>query len=141
MFKRPKFGRRFIQKADVLHWYYYDGLGWERHNKGQGLKKCAANVLSTPTGFLLSHCVNIASNLLKWLDINYLQLFRERLSEKMCMRQSRKVIWDMINTPFLTLQLSDLLLLLSFSTRKHKSMVSRAILSNFLEKQSTQKHP
>ena len=27
----------------------------------------------------------------------YLQLFRERLSEKMCTRQSRKVTWDMIN--------------------------------------------
>ena len=44
-------------------WNYYDGL-WERHNKGQGLKKCAANVPSTPTGFLLSHCVYIASDLL-----------------------------------------------------------------------------
>ena len=32
----------------------------------------------------------------------------------MCTRQSRKVIWDMINTLFLTLQLSHLLLLLSF---------------------------
>ena len=32
----------------------------------------------------------------------YIQLFRERLSEKMCSRQSRKVIWDMINTLFLT---------------------------------------
>ena len=32
-----------------------------------------------------------------------IQLFRERLSEKMCTRQSRKVIWDMINTLFLTL--------------------------------------
>ena len=42
-------------------------------------------------------------------------------------RQSRKVIWDMINTLFLTLQLSNLLLLLSFRTRKHKSMASRAI--------------
>ena len=31
-----------------------------------------------------------------------IQLFRERLSEKMCMRQPRKVIWDMINTLFLT---------------------------------------
>ena len=30
------------------------------------------------------------------------QLFRERLSEKMCTRQSRRVIWDMINTLFLT---------------------------------------
>ena len=29
------------------------------------------------------------------------QLFRERLSEKMCKRQSRKVIWDMIITLFL----------------------------------------
>ena len=26
-----------------------------------------------------------------------------RLSEKMCTRQSRKVVWDMFNTPFLTL--------------------------------------
>ena len=31
-----------------------------------------------------------------------IQLFRERLSEKMCTRQSQKVIWDMINTLFLT---------------------------------------
>ena len=30
-------------------------------------------------------------------------VFRERLSEKMCTRQSRKVMWDMINTLFLTL--------------------------------------
>ena len=48
-----------------------------------------------------------------------LQLFRERLSEKMCTRQSRKVIWDMFNTLFLTLYLSNLLLLLSFSTHRH----------------------
>ena len=31
-----------------------------------------------------------------------IQLFRERLSEKMCTRQSRKVIWDMSNTLLLT---------------------------------------
>ena len=31
------------------------------------------------------------------------ELFQERLSEKKCTRQSRKVIWDMINTLFLTL--------------------------------------
>ena len=29
-----------------------------------------------------------------------IQLFRERLSQKMCTRQSRKVIWDMVNTLF-----------------------------------------
>ena len=32
----------------------------------------------------------------------FLQLFRERLSEEMRTRQSRKVIWDMINTLFVT---------------------------------------
>ena len=34
--------------------------------KARDLKKCAANVPSTPTGFLLSHCVYIASDLLYW---------------------------------------------------------------------------
>ena len=32
----------------------------------------------------------------------YIQLFRDRLSEKLCTRQCRKVIWDMIDTLFLT---------------------------------------
>ena len=41
---------------------------------------------------------------------------------------TRKVIWDMINTLLL---LSNILLLLYFSTHKHTSMTSRAILSNF----------
>ena len=39
--------------------------------KARDLKKCEANVPSTPTGFLPSHCVYIASGLLQWLDINY----------------------------------------------------------------------
>ena len=29
---------------------------------------------------------------------HHIQLFRERLLQKLCTRQSRKVIWDMINT-------------------------------------------
>ena len=33
----------------------------------------------------------------------YIQLFRERLSEKLCTLQSRRVIWGTINTLFLTL--------------------------------------
>ena len=41
----------------------------------------------------------------------------------------------MIDTLFLALELWNLLLLLSFSTRKHTSMASRAILSNFIEEQ------
>ena len=62
----------------------------------------------------------------------YIQLFRERLSEKLCMRQSQKVIWDMINNLFLTLQLSNILLFLSFSNYNHKFMASSSILANFL---------
>ena len=31
-----------------------------------------------------------------------IQLFEERLSEEMHMQQSQKVIWDMINTLFVT---------------------------------------
>ena len=59
----------------------------------------------------------------------------------MCTRQSRKVTWGMINTLLLTLQLSNLLLLLSFSICKHTSMASRAIVSNFFEEQWTQNRP
>ena len=67
-----------------------------------------------------------------------IQLFQVRLSEKMCTRQSRKVIWEIFNTLFLTLFQSNLILLLSFSTGRHMSMTSPAILSNFFEKQCTQ---
>ena len=70
-----------------------------------------------------------------------IQLFWERLLEKMCMRQSREVICDMINTLFLTLSLSKLLLLLSFITCKRTSMASCAILSNFIEKIVNSKSP
>ena len=66
---------------------------------------------------------------------------REVVGKKMSTRQSRKVIWDTINSLFLKLYLSNLLLLLSFSTRKHTSMASRAILSDFFEEQLTQNHP
>ena len=45
---------------------------------------------------------NIACKELKIAKIAQLnQLFRERLSEKLCTRQPRKVIWDTINTLFL----------------------------------------
>ena len=67
--------------------------------------------------------------------------FEKGCRKKMCPRQSREVIWDMFNTLILTLWLSNLLLLLSFSTHRHMSMASPAILSNFFEKQWTQNHP
>ena len=66
--------------------------------------------------------------------------FEGRFSEKMCTRQSQKVIWDMINTLFLMNVAVEFTLLLSFSTPKHMSMGSSAILSNFFEEQWTQNH-
>ena len=66
--------------------------------------------------------------------------FEKVCRKKMCMRQSRMAIWDMTNTRFLTLWLPNLLLWLSFSTA-NMTMASRAILSNFFEKQLTQNHP
>ena len=63
-------------------------------------------------------------------ETRYHQLFRERLSEKKlkcATQQSRK---DRINTLFLTQSISNLLLLLSFSTHNYTPMASRAILSN-----------
>ena len=60
---------------------------------------------------------------------------------KMYTRQSQEVIWDMINTLSLTRKLSGLLLLLFFCTRRHMSMDSPTILSNFFEEQGTQNHP
>ena len=66
-------------------------------------------------------------------EFELIQLFRERLLEKK-RDNPRKAIWNMMNTLFLALSLSNLLLLFSFSIRKHTSMASRAILSNFFEK-------
>ena len=59
--------------------------------------------------------------------------YLEKGCRKMCTRQSRKIIWDMTNTLFLTLQLSNLLFLLFFSTLRHMSTASPVILSNFFE--------
>ena len=71
-----------------------------------------------------------------------ISVFREKLSEKKCTRQSRKVIWDMINTLFLTLWLLSLLLLLSLiSTHKHTSTAFRTILSNFFQEKWTKNYP
>ena len=59
----------------------------------------------------------------------------------MCTRQSRKVVWDIINTLFLTTVAVEHAFLLSFSTRKHMSVASRAIFPNFFEEQSTRNYP
>ena len=66
--------------------------------------------------------------------------FKKGCGKKMGTQQSRMAVWDMNNTRFLALWLSNQLSWLSFSTGKHMSMASRAILSNFFEKQLTQNH-
>ena len=68
-----------------------------------------------------------------------IQLFRERLSEKNVHATIPKgnMGYDQYTVP----DTVHLLLLLSFSTRRHMSMASRAILSNFFEKQWTKNHP
>ena len=76
-----------------------------------------------------------------WSILVWYTAISRKVVGKMYTRQSRKVIWDIINTLFLTLQLSNLLALLSFSTRKHTSMASRIILSDFFEEQWIQNHP
>ena len=63
------------------------------------------------------------------------------ISRKVVGNKSRKVIWDMNSTLFPTLQLSNLLFLLFFSTPKHTFMTSRTILSNFFEEKWTQNRP
>ena len=70
-----------------------------------------------------------------------IHLFRERLSAKICTRQSRKVTWDIINTPFLTLQLSNLRLLLSFSSSQTYVHGLSCHSFNFFEEEWTQNHP
>ena len=96
------------------------------------LKNFTMDRLFNQTNACMSKC---------WVLLSYVQLFWERLSEEICTRQARKVIWDMINTLFLTLQLSNLLFFAFLSTREQTSMVSRAILSNFFDEQWAQNHP
>ena len=66
--------------------------------------------------------------------------FYTAMSRKVCRKKVHATIpkgnlGRMINTLFLTLQLSNLLLLLSFSNLNDISMASLAILSNFFEEQ------
>ena len=56
-------------------------------------------------------------------------------------QQHQKVIWDMINTLFLTIVAVEPTFVASISTREHMSVASRAILSNFFGEQGRQNHP
>ena len=79
------------------------------------------------------HCGN--GSLIKIFHSAVWQLYTaisRRLSEKMCTRQSRKVIWDMIDILFLTTVAVEPTLFLSVSTRKHIFMAFRANSFKFL---------
>ena len=72
----------------------------------------------------------------KWLIVVRVEFQFSFVTVKMCTvfsvqhtAVSRKVIWNVINTLLLTLTLSNLLLLLSLSARKHMSMESRVQIS------------
>ena len=68
-----------------------------------------------------------------------IQSFRESLSEKMCTRQFRNVIWDMINTLFLTTVAAEpTFCYFPLAIANITSQTSRAIFSNFFEEQCTQ---
>ena len=72
-----------------------------------------------------------------------IQLFRERLSEKMCTRQSRKVIWDMINTlsSYNDCSCRTYFGCFPLAIKNITSLTFRNILSNFFEEQCTQNYP
>ena len=72
---------------------------------------------------------------------NHIQLFWGRLSAKLCTRQSGKVIWDMINTLFLTtVAVEPTFVAFPYHSKTHFHGLSLPILSNFFE-QRTQNHP
>ena len=74
--------------------------------------------------------------------IQCIQLFQERLSEKMCTRQPRKVIWDMINTLFLTtVAVKTNLFTFLWHSRTYVRGLPCQISSNFFEEQGTQNYP
>ena len=76
---------------------------------------------------------NIHTHGRAYVEFIYMAVSRKIAGNKRT-RQSVKVIRNMVNTLFLTLWLSNLPLLLSFSTRKHTSMASRAFFfSDFPE--------
>ena len=72
----------------------------------------------------------------------HIQLFRERLSEKMCTRQSRKVMWDMINTLFPDdCSCRTYFRCFPLALENTFTWPFVPILSNFFEEQRTQNHP
>ena len=65
---------------------------------------CYPNLLSARKGVTAGRTGNHSAPPIVsvFRGLNCIGLFRERLSEKMCTRQYRKVIWDMITTVFLS---------------------------------------
>ena len=73
----------------------------------------------------------------------HIQLFRERLCQKNCVRNNPERQYGIYNQYTVpdTIAVESILLLFSFSIRKHMSTVSCAILSNFFEEQLVNSKP
>ena len=94
---------------------------------------------------MIVHPVEIVllGNLKMYLDVTIVEVSDSKtpytaISRKVVRKNLHAAIpklWDMINTLFPALSMSNLLFLLSFSTHNYTPMASRAILSNFFEKQ------
>ena len=81
-------------------------------------------------------------NLCIWYIYIYIYSYFEKGCRKKCARDNperKHGIWS-IHCSW-RLKLSNLFVVLSFSTRKHISTASSAILSNFFEEKWTQNHP
>ena len=59
-------------------------------------------ILRVKQRYQLTVIMHFSATILSWQLHVYTAISRKVVGKKMCTRQSRKVIWDMINTLFLT---------------------------------------
>ena len=99
--KFTKFVGLLINKKNQIPWKYttdscWKCVIWDERNTENESKKKYYIPLSEPT-FLFCRTK-------RFVTTHYTcSYFEKRVSGKMCTRQSRKAIWDMINTLFLTI--------------------------------------
>ena len=107
---------------------------------------CEASSLDSPihTNRPFPHCAAVSKHKNWGRDSSgqFHTAISRKVVSKMCMWQYRKVIWDMINTLFLTLKLSNLLYCcFPLALANIHPWAFRAILSNFFEEGTTQNYP
>ena len=121
-----------IQDKEILYFnkYFLIKLPYKMYQFTQVLKNCIVYFIASELNFTASHITSC------------LQLFLERLSEIMCMRQSWKVNMGYDQYTVADTNRSCLIYFRCFPlARTNIHPWSRVILSNFFEKQWTQNHP